>query len=589
MLNNEINTDSFFGHMYLQLMVRPEDSSGNLIQLLWYDEEFGPLMEIYSVTFEIQNNDPLNPAPTLHQEFYQEGSGTDHFTDRRYGVETLPNGWYRLWASCYYGYDYGASSKASFRMGIIFPEAGFGFPAVMLGVEGRSNRSGTFDERPPYPELDTWTAGAGVNSGLAHNIDVRDHLNWTSPTNDMTMEQEFTVRSTVDADWIEEDTLYYTDHFLYANLYAGPEDQRDISDSNTVLPTPGYVQHGPGITRTDQLNFNANKFQDNQALYSPGGDTISEGDVVNVTWQVEDGRALMYRSGTLISDVAWTSPIDSGVGDNSGDIVQIQFEDMTRPGSQGFGLPRFPNQEAHYHHLLFVGDEGDNDYDASQTAGSAVRVLEKLNRHSEAKGAAITKTADAGLFFAGPVSSVTMLHLQGYDLVAWGTRVSDGAVGPITGLQADSTTGVVELGDSYTNVFIGAPYSARYKSGRLAYAGQGGTSMEQPKRVSGLGVLLQDTHRNAVRFGSDFSNLRSMPIVSKGLIQPANQIYADYDDVMFTFPGLWDTDSRVVIQVDAPYPATFTGLVYGVETETRGGRNTKGRSRSTVKRRGRGR
>jgi hypothetical protein len=196
--------------------------------------------------------------------------------------------------------------------------------------------------------------------------------------------------------------------------------------------------------------------------------------------------------------------------------------------------------------------------------GSTVRFVEKLALHTEAIGGATHKMADAGQLFAGPVSSVTMAHLANEtSLVGWGTK--DGVAQPITGLSANAS-GVISLGGTYTNVWVGLGYDCRYKSSKLAYGAEGGTALLQKKRVSQFGVLLANTHRDAVRFGPNFTDLRQMDLVRGGTAVTANTVYDVYDDATFPFPGDWNTDSRLCLKVSAPYPATLLGLVVGVET-----------------------
>jgi len=201
------------------------------------------------------------------------------------------------------------------------------------------------------------------------------------------------------------------------------------------------------------------------------------------------------------------------------------------------------------------------------------RFIERLNKHDEAIGDTINKMGDAGGYAAGPVSSIQVEGLAGRsDIVGWGTLVSTGAKMPITGLSSDGE-GNIALGDTYTDVFVGITYTARYKSGKLAYAAEGGTSLEQPKKITEFGVLLNDTHTDAVKYGEDFDRMRSTPLIYKGKKVEANTIYSEYDDVAFSIPGSWNTDSRLCLKVTAPYPATFTGLVISIEANPRGGKS----------------
>lgn len=197
------------------------------------------------------------------------------------------------------------------------------------------------------------------------------------------------------------------------------------------------------------------------------------------------------------------------------------------------------------------------------------RCIEKVALRSEAEGGTITKTVDSGLFFAGPVSTVNLAHLtERTNIVAWGTD-ANGATGPITGLSSD-VNGDVTLPGTYTNLTIGLAYTARYRSGKLAWGGQNGSALLQRKRVGGLGLILQNTHRDAIRYGADFDQLRQMPRIYKGATQGATTVYDVYDDHAFDFPGFWDTDSRVCLEIQAPYPAKLLGMVMSIEKNEKG-------------------
>jgi len=205
----------------------------------------------------------------------------------------------------------------------------------------------------------------------------------------------------------------------------------------------------------------------------------------------------------------------------------------------------------------------------TQPSVPALRYIEKLSKHSAAIGGTANEMCDAWLYAAGPVSSVTAAHLfDRTNLVAWVTQ--NGTQYALTGLSADGD-GVVALGDTYTDVYVGIAYTAKYKSSKLVYgAPPGGVSLMQPKRVGELGLLLENTHRDAVSFGGDFDTMRKMSLVSGGKSVAANSIYTVHDQVGFSFPGYWNTDSRVCLKVEAPYPATFLGLVISVEENERG-------------------
>ena len=66
-------------------------------------------------------------------------------------------------------------------------------------------------------------------------------------------------------------------------------------------------------------------------------------------------------------------------------------------------------------------------------------------------------------------------------------------------------SGNIALGATYTDAFVGLPYQGRYLSGALAYGSEAGTSMLQRTRVAQAGLLLADTHRDALRMGPGFA------------------------------------------------------------------------------------
>lgn len=196
--------------------------------------------------------------------------------------------------------------------------------------------------------------------------------------------------------------------------------------------------------------------------------------------------------------------------------------------------------------------------------GSTVRYVEKVCKFSEAIGGATNKMADSGALFAGPVSSVTMAHLASRtDLIAWATN-SDGDQVALSDLVSDGS-GVIDLGDTYTNIWCGLPYTGRYKSAKLAYGANGGSAILQKKRVGPIGLLLENTHPDALQHGPNFDTLEPMPRVEEGTTI-SGDVYEEYDEAAIPFNGEWDTDSRVCLEVRAPYPATLLGLQMMVET-----------------------
>jgi hypothetical protein len=211
--------------------------------------------------------------------------------------------------------------------------------------------------------------------------------------------------------------------------------------------------------------------------------------------------------------------------------------------------------------------------------GSTVRYREKLCLRTEALGSATTKLADCGTFSAGPASSVTAAQLANETgLVAWGTKVSTGVSGFIGTISSDGATGslsadasgVIALGDTYTNVFVGLPYRGRYKSAKLAYGAEGGTALMAQKIISEVGLLLMDVHRDALKVGPDFDHMTPFIIKSDTgiVLTDALAVKATHEQNLQPARGSWSPDARVCIQVNAGYPTTIGGIAMTVKTNT---------------------
>jgi hypothetical protein len=176
------------------------------------------------------------------------------------------------------------------------------------------------------------------------------------------------------------------------------------------------------------------------------------------------------------------------------------------------------------------------------------------------------------------VSGLT--HLNGRTVMALGYSATRSAYGPIRGMDGSpyftvDSNGTITLGEDTTgDVRVGVPYYGNYKSAKLAHgANPGGTALLQPKKVNGVGLLLQDTHPDAIWIGSDFNGIESMdplpriedlaPVATKDFLPRV------YDKRMFPFSNSWDTDARICIQVQPGYSATLSGIVMELDTSDR--------------------
>jgi len=197
--------------------------------------------------------------------------------------------------------------------------------------------------------------------------------------------------------------------------------------------------------------------------------------------------------------------------------------------------------------------------------GATVRHVEKMALDTEVKPTTLCKVMDA-FKVATPAGTLVSgaTHLIGRNVVVW----ADGA--PLSGEFTVNGSGQFTLPGSYSSVVYGLPYTARYKSARLAYGAEGGTAMLQKKTVNELGLILTDFVRAGVRYGHSFDDpyrgLYPMPLmVNNKTAEPI--ILSDvHDEEPFVFPGEWDLDSRVCLEVSSPNTATFLGMVLSVTT-----------------------
>jgi hypothetical protein len=191
--------------------------------------------------------------------------------------------------------------------------------------------------------------------------------------------------------------------------------------------------------------------------------------------------------------------------------------------------------------------------------GSTVRYLERWALESECAGGSLNKQSDAFISInqASSATITGLSHLEAASVVVW-------ANGKDLGTYTVSG-GSITVSEAVTTAIVGKTYTAQWKSTKLAYAAGLGAALLQKQRVSQLGVILKNTHYQGVQYGTDFTTMYNLPVVEGGTDVAANTIHADYDEEAFSFPGNWDTDSRLCLQSVAPKPATIIGAVLSVE------------------------
>jgi hypothetical protein len=265
------------------------------------------------------------------------------------------------------------------------------------------------------------------------------------------------------------------------------------------------------------------------------------------------------------------------------------------PDEKVAGWFRFISGESESDKILSMtvlpGSGEDSVYFVMQrTVGSGTDYyIEKLRTHREALTRVQSGTSfltyngiyqvDCHIeFTVSPAGLATLSglgYLEGRTVMALGYSVTNATYGPLSngalGTTFTVTGGAITLGELASGtVVVGLPYTGKYKSAKLAYGAQEGTAIIQKKRVMGGGIIMQDTHPDAILMGPDLddaANMLQMPRVYDGnLVSAITSLDTQFDHQMFPFPAQWTTDARVCVQIQPGYSATLTGLVYGVET-----------------------
>lgn len=218
--------------------------------------------------------------------------------------------------------------------------------------------------------------------------------------------------------------------------------------------------------------------------------------------------------------------------------------------------------------VVLPGDEGSPEdqvyYVVKRTVnGAAVRYLEKWALESACVGGSLNLQADSFITYSGSaITAVTGLgHLEGQSVVVWADGLDVGTVVDSDGNRTQTYTvsgGQITLATAASNIVVGLPYTAQWKSGKLVQIQE---AINMQKQISGLGMVLDRTHAFGIQFGPDFTQMDDMPSVDAGAPQDPDAIHDSYDDQTFPFPGKWDTDSRLCLKAMAPRPCTVLSVV----------------------------
>ena len=239
--------------------------------------------------------------------------------------------------------------------------------------------------------------------------------------------------------------------------------------------------------------------------------------------------------------------------------------------------------------ILPTGDDDSVYFVVKRTIdGVTKRYVEKFAATSELTGTSESYLVDSAVLWTSgsPTSTVTGLdHLIGKDVVVYYSRSAGydtgafdtGAFQMITSEGAEPRTtytvdanGEIALDFSAQRLVIGLPYTAKFKSVKLAYGSQAGTALTQKKRVDHLAIIGLNTAPDGLRIGRDFDNMSKLSSIFRGKVLDRYQVVEDWDYDATAINGKFDTDSRICIEASSPYPATISGVVINMQTHDRG-------------------
>jgi hypothetical protein len=210
---------------------------------------------------------------------------------------------------------------------------------------------------------------------------------------------------------------------------------------------------------------------------------------------------------------------------------------------------------------VLPSENDDNVYIAVRRTinGQTVRYIEKLTVSSETEDGDGSWLVDSSVrFTTGGAATKTisgLQHLVGKQVVAKGAS-SD----PMKRFTV-TAGGQIFIDNFVTSLVVGLPYEARFESVKLAYGSASGTALTQKKRVDHLSIVANNTAPEGISIGRNFTSMTKLSSLMHGKPLTAGQIVDQYDYDATSFGGAWDSDSRVCIKCQSPYPAHILGMV----------------------------
>jgi hypothetical protein len=197
------------------------------------------------------------------------------------------------------------------------------------------------------------------------------------------------------------------------------------------------------------------------------------------------------------------------------------------------------------------------------------RYIEAFARRDECIGEPETKCLDSHLVYSGAATrTITGLsHLNGETVRVWGSASASADTGIDLGTYVVSGGSVGLLPISVTTAVVGLPYTATFVSAKLGYGA--GLSIGTIKRIDQISFVLMDTHAKGLEFGQDLTFMDPMVSVEEGEDVDEDTIWDEFDKKVTSFPGRWDSDTRLCLRAASPRPVTVGAVMITVDTSAR--------------------
>lgn len=360
-----------------------------------------------------------------------------------------------------------------------------------------------------------------------------------------------------------------------------------VDDINWMLPLQRLIvgaegaEHSVRATSFDEVltptNFNIKE-------------ASSQGSNSAIACKIDSRGVFVQRGGTRLFELAF----DANVGDYASTEDTIIVPEVGDPGIIHVAVQRLPDTRVHcvrsdgvagvlVHNpvenvlcwvtvstdgiiedvMVLPGDVEDSVYYVVKRTinGVTKRYFELWALESEARGATFTKTSDCHASYSGAATTAlgNLSHLEGKEVVVWGNGKDLGRK-TVVGGQIDT------LSEAVTTAVVGLPYTAQWKSTKLAYANAGEpASLTFAKRITQLGFVLSDAYYQSLRFGPSFDVMDDMPLSENSEDIPNAIIQGSYDEELIEFPGEWSSDARLCIEAESPRPVTILAAVLAYE------------------------